>query len=140
MIPSSLFFFCSVIERLQRSDVQRRRSSKNTPSSLPALAPLPSPQTTAPAKDALQEFLPPSILPSPKVLLEKEVQRSYRNVASASILSVKQNQKERKVKAKAEQRRKQRARRLRLADDRNYVKQRAERHAEGLVKLTGLRE
>lgn len=125
----------SVIDRLQRRDVQRK-SGKSDKSGSGTIV-------ISKEKKETSLFPPlslPSILPSPKVLMETDVQRSYRNVASASILLVKKNKKERKVKAKAEHKRKQRARKMRIADDRNYVKQRAERHAEGLVKLTGLRE
>jgi hypothetical protein len=69
----------------------------------------------------------------------EDIQRSYRNVATAGISSVKKNKGIRRVQARILKKKRARAKRLIVQDDIKYVKERAQRHAEGLVKLTGLR-
>ena len=119
-----------VINRLQKRDLDRR---KNKP-----LSPL-APQNAAVLNETDPTHHHP-ILSGPKVLMDQDIQRSYINVATAGISAVKKNKGIRKKEAQAAKKSKLRARKLRLADDRKYVQDRALRHQEGLVKLTGLRE
>ena len=124
----------SVIDRLEAREIKRRGSGTNLL------------QLATNGEVALDQgvgttsIVPPSTtLSGPKILMGEDIQRSYRNVATAGVASVIQNKKQRRVQAKQAKKNKLRAKRFIVKDDRNYVNQRAERHAEGLIKLTGLR-
>jgi hypothetical protein len=128
----------SVIDRLERREIKRRGSGTN-------LIKLASPNSS---NDGQMKEDPVNVniqqqqqvmLSGPKILMEEDIQRSYRNVATAGISSVKRNKKARRRQAKEYKKMKARAKRLIIADDRKYVNERAKRHAEGLIKLTGLR-
>jgi tetratricopeptide (TPR) repeat protein len=135
-----------VINRLQRRDANRRNgfeapgggSSTAAATTSTTVAAALSPLTQQ--SRAYDETRQPPILSGPKVLLHPDVQRSYINVATAGISRVKADQKRRRKEARVLKKKKDRARKLRIADDKKYIQERAVRHSEGLIKLTGLRE
>ena len=64
------------------------------------------------------------------VLLQESIQRSYRNVATAGVAKIRKLRKARKKAHNAAVARRRRRERMRLADDRKYVMERARRLAE----------
>lgn len=70
-------------------------------------------------------------LPGPQVLMQEDVLQGYRNLASAEIQHVRKSKREWKRKKKALARRRRKLEALRRADDRKYVRERAQRLMEG---------
>ena len=125
----------SVIEKLEQKEMKRRGSGTN----LLQMIHLEQEEGHGERKRGEDAVDSQPLLSGPKILMGEDIQRSYRNVATAGISSVKKNKGIRRVQARILKKKRARAKRLIVQDDIKYVKERAQRHAEGLVKLTGLR-
>jgi tetratricopeptide (TPR) repeat protein len=140
-----------VVNRLQRRDVARRAqqqlelsSARNKTGGLVAADPDddgidvgdPDPdardaQETHGDDDDGDDDDYPIVLPGPRVLMEEDILQGYRNLASAEIQQIKVSKREWKKKKRAVAKRRRKLEAMRLADDRKYVRERAQRLMEG---------